>query len=120
MIKELTCIECPKGCSMKVDVENCRAVKVAGNNCPKGVKYAEQTIAKPQRILTSSVLSEGLALKLVPVRTDKPIPKARLAEAMDEVKRLRVKKPVVAGEVVVERFLGLEVNLIATRDAEIR
>ena len=91
MIKKLTCIECPKGCSLSIDIENCRVVKVGGNECPKAERYAMQEIENPMRILTSAVLAEGLSLKMVPVRTDKPMPKGRLAEAMEEVKKIRLK-----------------------------
>ena len=117
MIKKLTCIECPKGCVLSIDVENCRVVKVSGNECPKGEKYAIQEIENPMRILTSAVLAEGLSLKMVPIRTDKPIPKSRLAEAMEEVKKIHLKEPVRSGSVIVENFLGLGVSLLATRNA---
>ena len=115
MTKKITCIECPKGCSLSIDIENCRVIKVSGNQCPKGEKYAHQEIENPMRVLTSSVLAEGLSLKMVPVRTDKPIPKSRIMEAMDEVKRVRIKEPVTAGSVIVNNFMNLGVNLIATR-----
>ena len=117
MIKKLTCIECPKGCMLSIDIENCRAVKTSGNECPKGEKYAMQEVENPMRILTSAVLAEGLELKMVPVRTDKPVPKKRIAEAMEEVKKIRLKSPVKTGSVIVENFLGLGVNLLATRNA---
>jgi CxxC motif-containing protein len=114
MSKEIICIECPVGCSLSVDRENCRVVRVQGNKCPKGEVYAVSEIENPTRILTSSVLSHGLALKMVPVRTDKPIPKGRLTEAMQAVKRVRLKKNVRAGEIIVRNFLNLGVNLIST------
>ena len=117
MIKKLTCIECPKGCPLSIDIENCRVVKVSGNECPKAEKYAIQEIENPMRILTSAVLAEGLSLKMVPVRTDKPIPKSRLAEAMEEVKKIRLKNPIKTDSVIVENFLNLGVNLLATRNA---
>ena len=117
MIKKLTCIECPKGCLLSIDIENCRVVKVSGNECPKGEKYAVQEIENPMRILTSAVLAEGLSLKMVPVRTDKPIPKSKIMEAMGEIKKIRLKSSIKTGSVIVENFLGLGVNLLATRNA---
>lgn len=117
MIKKLTCIECPKGCSLSVDVENCRVVEVSGNECPKGKKYAVSEIENPVRILTSAVLTEGLPLRMVPVRTDKPMPKDKILNAMKEIKKMRIKKAVRTGEVIVENLLGLGVNLIVTRGA---
>ena len=118
MLKKITCIECPKGCMLSVDMENCRVVKVSGNECPKGEKYAVSEIENPVRILTSAVLCRGLSLKMISVRTDKPIPKSRIFEAMKEIKRIRVNKPLSAGDIIVKRFMGSEVNLIVTREAE--
>lgn len=118
MIKKLTCIECPEGCRLTVDIENSRIIKVAGNKCPKGEEYAISEIENPARILTSSVLNQGLVLKMIPVRTGKPIPKSRIFDAMNEVKKIRVTSPLKSGDVIVKNFLGLGVNLIATRKAE--
>ena len=72
---------------------------------------------KPMRILTATVAAEGLALKMVPVRTDKPIPKARMMEAAAAIMKLKITKPVRQGEVVVKNLLGLKANLIATRSS---
>ncbi len=117
MIKKLTCIDCPKGCLLSIEIEDCRVVRVSGGECPKGEKCAVQEIENPMRILTSAVLAEGLSLKMVPIRTDKPILKKRLADAMQEVKKIRLKSSVKSGSVIVENFLGLGVNLFATRNA---
>ncbi len=117
MKKTHTCIECPIGCSLCVDIENCRVVNVSGNKCPRGAEYARAEAENPMRILTSSVLAEGLPVKMVAVRTDKPIPKAKMMEAMAEVKKARVRKPVKSGEVIIPDLLGLGANLIASGDA---
>jgi CxxC motif-containing protein len=115
--RRLICIECPKSCVLSVDIEDCRVVKTNGQECPKGEVYAVSEIERPTRILTATVLAEGLPLRMVPVRTDKPIPKAKIMDAALEVKKLKLTQPVEAGGVVVENFLGLGVNLIATRGA---
>jgi len=117
MTRRMTCIECPASCLLSADVENGRFVKVEGNKCPKGETYAASEVENPQRILTSTVMAKGLSLKMVPVRTDKPIPKLRLREGMDIVKKARIVSPVRAGDVIMAHFLGLDVNLVATRDA---
>lgn len=116
MIKRLTCIECPKGCVLSVEAENCRVVKITGSECPKGEKYAVSEIENPTRILTSTVLAEGLPLKMIPVRTDRPIPKSDIPKAMREIKKIRVKQFLRMGDIVIRDFLGIGVNLIATRD----
>lgn len=116
MVKKLTCIECPKSCALSVDVEDCRVIKVSGQKCPKGEPYAASEIENPVRILTSTVLTVNLSLKMAPVRTDKPIPKSMVSDAMAEIKKLKIKGPLRVGDVIVNNFLGLGVNLIATRE----
>ncbi len=114
--KKLVCIECPKSCALSVDIENCRVVRVSGEKCPKGKEYAIIEVENPTRVLTSAVLAEGLSVRMVPVRTDRPIPKPRLLEAMGEIKKIRVTKRLRAGDIIARNFLGLGVNLITTRD----
>lgn len=116
MSKNLICIECPKSCNLIADMENCRVIKVSGNQCAVGEKYAIAEIENPMRVLTSTVLGEGLSLKMIPVRTDRPMPKAKLLEAMAEIKKIRIDKPVKAGDIIINDFLGLGVNLIAARE----
>lgn len=115
MVKKITCIECPKSCALSVDVENCRVIKVSGNLCPKGEEYAISEIENPMRILTASVLALGLPLKMIPVRTDKPIPKSMLLAAMREIKKVVLKKAVKPGDVIIKNILDSGADLIATR-----
>jgi CxxC motif-containing protein len=68
------------------------------------------------RTLTTSVLTKGLELKMLPVRTNKPIPKEKLLSAMEAVKRITLTSPVKTGSVVAENFLGLGVDLVAARE----
>jgi CxxC motif-containing protein len=117
MIKHLTCIACPNGCQLEVDEEGGRVIKVTGNKCEKGEVYAKQEIENPMRVLSSTVLAKGLNLKMVPVRTSKPIPKAKLFEAMTEIRKIKLNRPVRAGDIIVKNFLGLDADLIAARAA---
>ncbi|MDD4179331.1 MAG: DUF1667 domain-containing protein [Candidatus Margulisbacteria bacterium] len=118
MIKKITCIECPVGCQLEVETDQSgHVIKVTGNKCEKGPVYAKQETENPMRILTSIVLTEGLDLKMVPVKTNKPIPKAKLMEAMAAVKKLKLTKQVKVDETIASDFLGLGVDLIATRPA---
>ncbi len=117
MSRQIICIECPKACNLAVDIENCRVVKVTGNQCPKGEEYAASEIENPLRILTTTVLTEGLALKMLPVRTDRPIPKERIFEAINEIRKIKVNKALRAGDIILGDLLGMGVNLVSTRDA---
>lgn len=115
MIKKITCIECPKSCLLSVDAENCRVMKVTGNECPRGEKYAASEIENPMRVLTSAVLTKGLSLKMVPVRTNKPIPKSMLIPAMTEIKKVILTEPVATGGIIIKNLLNSGADLIVTR-----
>ena len=115
MKKNITCIECPVGCELTVDIEDSKVIKVSGNKCPKGLEYARNEVENPVRILTSTVLARGLSAKMVPVRTSGPIPKGMMGPAMREIKKARVTKEVGVGDVICKNLLGLGVDLVATR-----
>lgn len=57
--KELVCIGCPLGCSLKVTIQDDSAMEVTGNTCPRGADYARKELTDPRRIVTSSVPVEG-------------------------------------------------------------
>jgi CxxC motif-containing protein len=118
MTRILTCIECPKGCRLTVETEGAYVLSVAGNQCIKGEKYALQEVENPLRVLTTSVLTRGLDLKMLPVKTSGPIPKAKVLEVMPGVLKLRVERPIKAGDVIAADFAGLGVDLVATRSAK--
>ena len=117
MIKRMICIECPKGCALSADIEDRKVTNVQGAECPKGKEYAMVEAQSPMRIFTATVLARGLSLKLVPVRTDKSIPKKDLARAAEEIKKMKISAPVKSGDTIDEDFLGLGVKLVATREA---
>ena len=119
MIKNMICIECPKSCMLSVDIENCQVKNVTGAKCPRGIAYAIAEVQNPLRIFTATVLADGLNLKLIPVRTDKPIPKKEILRAAEEIKKIRITKPIKAGGTIIENFLGLDVKLLATREVRI-
>lgn len=113
-IKNITCTECPVGCALTVEIVD-GEVRVSGNKCPKGAAYGKAEEVDPSRVLASIVRANGLEIKMVPVRTDKPIPRSRIKEAMKLIRTLEIDNPVKLGDVVAEKFLGLDVNLISTR-----
>ena len=109
-MKELTCIVCPRGCRLKVD-DN---MEVTGNACPRGKIYAVNELTNPTRTITSSIRVTNRPYTLVSVKTDKPIPKGKMFEVMQEIDKLTVEAPTVIGQVVKENILGLDSNIIIT------
>ena len=115
MTRELTCIICPRGCSLHVELdEDGKFVSVTGNVCRRGAQYAFDECNSPMRTLTSTVrCSDGSVL---PVRTESPIPTDKLFEAMEKVKSTVAPLLVSVGDTVIDDFYGTK--LIATANKE--
>ena len=111
-MKEIICITCPKGCHLKVDEET---FAVTGNSCPRGAVYGANELRNPVRVVTSTVVVDGPSRRL-PVKTDRPIPKGKMFEVMDEIAKVRVKGPVKVGDVLIANVAGTEGNVVATKN----
>lgn len=109
-MRELVCIECPRGCLLKITkTEN--GVNVTGNFCPKGAKYAETEVIRPRRVLTSTVRADGA---MVPVKTDRPVKKTEIFALMRKIRSAKLLKNVRIGDIIIENIDGEGANLIAT------
>ena len=107
----LTCVECPMGCSLEVIVEDSKAVSVSGNNCPRGAMYANNEITCPMRVLTSTVKSKDG--RMVRVKTDNPVKKSNMFNLMKVINGITVEAPIKIGDIILKNIEG-EVNLVAT------
>ena len=111
---ELTCIVCPVGCALRVEqTDGGEVVSVAGNTCPRGAAYGKDEVLHPVRTLTTTVRVRG-AERLLPVKTDRPIPKEKLFEAMKQVNALLIDAPVKIGDVLLPDLFGAK--LVAAAD----
>ena len=63
--RELTCIGCPMGCALTVELENGAVTAVHGNTCPRGDAYARKEVTAPTRIVTTTVRVAGGTLAAV-------------------------------------------------------
>jgi len=115
VIRTLTCISCPVGCTLRAEISEGSLVKIEGNRCPQGEAYAREEVIDPKRVLTTSVKVVGGDYPLVSVRTDRPIPKRLILEAMKQVRSLVVTAPIEIGQVLMADLLNTGANLIATR-----
>ena len=111
-MKELTCIICPRGCHLVVDDE----LNVSGNTCPRGAIYAKQELTHPTRTLTTTVRIISELEVSLPVKSDKPLPKEKIFDAMELINKTSVKAPIKIGDIVVKNIFGLDVNIVATKD----
>ncbi|HHU53523.1 MAG TPA: DUF1667 domain-containing protein [Clostridiaceae bacterium] len=114
MVQEIICIVCPRGCHLKVDPEN--DYEVTGNSCPRGVTYGKAELKNPTRVVTSTVKIKGADLKRCPVKTDQPIPKAKMQEVMQLINAVDLEAPVRVGDVIIENILDTEAKLVVCRD----
>jgi len=113
-MKELICITCPKGCHLKVDVENGYAV--TGNSCPRGAEYAVNELKNPKRVVTSTVRTDSDIFPRCPVKTNGAIPKEKMFEAMSLLDDIVLSTPVKTGQKVVENLFGTGIDFVVTRD----
>ncbi len=115
MKKTVTCVVCPVGCTVDVELENGFPLRVTGHGCPRGEAYAREEAVQPRRVLTTSVRVVRGALPLVSVRTSAPIPRSLIPEVMAFVRKLAIHAPVQLGQAVIKDVLGTGVDLVATR-----
>ena len=112
MTRELTCIVCPKGCTLRVELEGKEVISVSGHTCRRGEEYAKAECIAPMRTLTTTApLAEG---GVIPVKTDRAVPKELLFSCMQEVNALRVPSGLPLGSVVLENILGTGANVVLT------
>ena len=113
MEREMTCIICPLGCSLKVELsEKGEGLNVEGNTCPRGAKYAETECTNPQRTITTTLRCEDGSM--LPVKTDRTIPKDKMFDAMQQINETIVKLPVAVGDVLIRDVYGS--NIVATKN----
>ncbi len=116
--KELTCINCPMGCQLSVELEDGVVKSVTGNTCPRGDAYARTEVVNPVRTVTSTCIVEGGDKPRVSVKTASPIPKGKIDEVMKDINAVRAEAPVKIGDVLVKNTAGTGVDVIATRNIE--
>ncbi len=115
MIKYYTCIICPNGCEIAVDVEDDKISAISGNTCTRGVDYVKNEINNPMRNISTSVFIKNGDVELCSVRLTKPIPKTHIFDVLSEIKKLRLKAPINIGDVLISNVLGLDCDVISTR-----
>ena len=112
MKRELTCIACPLGCPITVELEGKEIISVTGNTCPRGKEYAVNECTCPVRTVTTTVRCKDGGM--VAVKTAKPIPKDKVFEAMSIINRTVASAPLSVGDIIIEDLFGSAV--VATQE----
>ena len=115
MNKEMVCIICPRGCRMTATVDGDK-VTVSGNACPRGEEYAINECTNPVRTVTSIVRVDNRTDTMVSVKTEAPIAKANIFDAMKVIREATVSAPVTIGQVIIKDLYGT--NVIATKNID--
>ena len=118
MLKNYICIVCPNSCEITAEVENSEILSLTGATCNRGQEYVRQELTNPVRNIASSVLLENGVLPLASVRLSKPIPKDKIFNVMDKIKEIRLNAPVAIGQIVIGNVLGLDSDVIITKNID--
>ena len=117
MIRELTCIVCPKGCQLTVELEGKEIRSITGHTCKRGEEYANTECTAPRRTLTTTAPVVGGGV--VPVKTDGTVPKELLFECMALINKAYVPADAEVGYIVIENILNTGADVVTTRNVKI-
>lgn len=69
-------------------------------------------------LLTTTVKIKSETSTLLPVKTDKPIPKEKMKKAMKRISKIQVKAPIYVGDTIQSNFVEKGINLVSTKTVE--
>lgn len=116
MKKDMTCVACPLGCQITVELEENEVISVTGNTCKRGDAYARTEISNPVRSIHSTVKVANGEHPVVPCKTSGPIPKGAIFDVMKEINKVTVEAPVKIGDVFIADVCGTGVDIVATNN----
>ncbi|HUW44434.1 MAG TPA: DUF1667 domain-containing protein [Dehalococcoidia bacterium] len=113
--KHFVCVVCPIGCEIDVVHDGSRIISMEGNKCERSEEFVSQELIEPMRILTTTVRIQGSRWPVIPVRTDKSVPKRLFPRIMRQLRGINLQAPVNMLDVVVKDVVGTGANIITTR-----
>jgi CxxC motif-containing protein len=122
--RELTCVRCPNGCTITVELDENGKILVdaegklaiQGSVCKLGDEWTKQEVENPMRTIASSIpVMDGDSL-MVSVRTNRPIPLGKIFGVMEEIRKKTLKAPIAINDVIIANPAGCDTDIIATRD----
>lgn len=112
MKRTLTCIICPRGCTLTAEIENGQ-VAVTGHTCPKGAEYAVNEVLHPMRTVTATIRVSNRRDTMVSVKTAAPVPKDRMMDVMAVLRKTNLEAPISIGQILLPDIEGSAI--IATK-----
>ncbi|HKM01467.1 MAG TPA: DUF1667 domain-containing protein [Sedimentibacter sp.] len=114
MKKEIICTICPIGCTIIVEGDVNNIFSISGNQCSRGLDFSKNEFLHPARILTTSVKVENSSTPLLPVRSNKPIPKELIMDCMKVIKDVKVTVPIKSKDIIISNICDSGADIIAT------
>ena len=109
----LTCIICPRGCTLEVSLDADGGVEgVAGNLCKRGEEYALNECTHPVRTVTSTMRT--LDGNMVAVKSSSQIPKEMIFAVMKEISLAKAPTRVKIGDVLIKNVANTGADIIAS------
>jgi CxxC motif-containing protein len=118
MKKDVTCIVCPLGCRIRVAYSEDAIHSIKDYQCEKGKDYAVAEVFNPKRSLATTLTVINGELPLVSTKTSEPVPKQRMFDIMDALSDVMVVAPVKIEDVLIEKILGLDIDIVATKNVK--
>lgn len=115
MKRTLTCIICPRGCTLTADLADGN-VSVTGHTCPKGAEYAVNEILHPMRTVTATIRVANRENTMVSVKTERTVPKERMMAVMAALRNTVATAPISVGQVLLENVEGSAI--VATKNID--
>lgn len=112
--KKIICVRCPKGCEITTTLDGYSINYIEGNTCKLGIDYVNNEIKDPRRILTTTVKVINGVHPLVAVWTDKPIPKNKIFQLVEALKKVELKAPIELDRIVLENIFNLGINVVTS------
>ena len=112
--REITCIECPMGCTVKVELTGGVITSIEGNTCFRGKEYASNEVTCPRRVLTTTLRTTDGRMRAV--KTEKPIRKEDIKNVMEHISHV-VTEPKRIGEIVLEN-VSENINLVSAQNLD--
>ena len=114
-VQNVTCVQCPMGCSLSVYIDSAGAVtNVEGNSCPRGKAYGAAEVTHPVRMVTSLMRVEN-TFHPISVRTAEAVPRETIPAVLVAIHNTTVKVPVQAGEVLIQNVANTGIDVVATK-----
>ena len=118
MRKTIICTTCPNGCEITADYTNRDDFTIEGNRCKRGYEFTLNECFEPKRMFTGSVKLKGASRRMLPLRSNAPVPKELLMDISESIRDMEINAPVSSQQVIVKDVLGTGVDLISSMTVE--